>query len=153
MLSSVQPALTLVATYLMVGKKLPRHYGKFLCHALSPFLCLRKSFCRWIYCLILTIDAKFRLKLKEKGIKDDPALGDGWGHWVQSAPYQAYYKKYSHQTEVCSILVTYKLSAHSFYSQTIVTPTCALSITWGPNTLTVGKPLGSLVRYVVDIRL
>ncbi|KZP27381.1 hypothetical protein FIBSPDRAFT_928190 [Athelia psychrophila] len=31
---------------------------------------------RWIYCLILTIDANFRLKLKEKGYSADPALGN-----------------------------------------------------------------------------
>jgi len=80
-------------------------------------------------------------------------LGDGWAHWVQSAPYKAYYKKYGHQIEVCSILDMYTLLAHFFYSPTIVTLTCALLITRGPNTLTVGKLLGLLVRYVVDTRL
>jgi hypothetical protein len=49
----------------------------------------------------LTIDANFRLKLKQKGIIDDPALGDGWAHWVASKPYQAYVKKYGHLVEVC----------------------------------------------------
>lgn len=55
---------------------------------------------RWIYVLILTIDANYRLKLKEKGIKNDPALGDGWAHWVESGGYKAYVKKYGHQVEV-----------------------------------------------------
>jgi hypothetical protein len=55
---------------------------------------------RWLYALILTIDANFCLKLKDKGIKNDPALGDGWAHWVASEPYKAYYKKYGHQIEV-----------------------------------------------------
>jgi hypothetical protein len=50
--------------------------------------------------LILVIDANFRLKLKEKGIKDDPALGDGWAHWVSSKPYHAYIKEYGYQVEV-----------------------------------------------------
>src|ERR1700733_5729256 len=54
---------------------------------------------RWLYCLILVVDANFRLKLKEKGIMDDPALGDGWAHWVLSRPYQTYVKKYGHQVE------------------------------------------------------
>ena len=57
----------------------------------------------WIYALILTIDANFRLKLKEKGILNDPALGDGWAHWVQDPPYRAYIKKYGHQVEVCLV--------------------------------------------------
>jgi len=44
-------------------------------------------------------------KLKEKGINNDPALGDGWAHWVQSAPYQAYIKNFGHQVEVyCDLL-------------------------------------------------
>ena len=50
--------------------------------------------------LIVTIDANFRLKLKEKGIMNDPTLGDGWAHWVSSKPYHAYVKKYGHQVEV-----------------------------------------------------
>jgi len=40
------------------------------------------------------------LKLKEKGIKGDPALGDGWAHWVSSKPYHAYIKEYGYQVEV-----------------------------------------------------
>jgi hypothetical protein len=55
---------------------------------------------RWLYCLIITIDANFRLKLKEKGILDDPALGDGWAHWVFSKPYHEHIKKYGYQVEV-----------------------------------------------------
>jgi hypothetical protein len=57
-------------------------------------------FFRWLYCLILTIDANFRLKLKDKGFMDDPALGDGWAHWVSLKPYHEYVKKYGHQVEV-----------------------------------------------------
>jgi hypothetical protein len=55
---------------------------------------------RWLYCMIITIDACFRLKLKEKGITGDPALGDGWAHWVSSKPYLEYVKKYGYQVEV-----------------------------------------------------
>src|ERR1700730_4513596 len=55
---------------------------------------------KWLYCLILTIDANFRLKLKEKGILNDPSLGDGWAHWVSSKPYHEYVRKYGHQVEV-----------------------------------------------------
>ena len=56
--------------------------------------------CRWLYILIITIDANFRMKLKEKGILNDPALGDGWAHWTRSQPYRAYVAKYGHQVEV-----------------------------------------------------
>ena len=46
------------------------------------------------------MDANFRMKLKDKGILNDPLLGDGWAHWVTSAPYQDYLKKYGSQVEV-----------------------------------------------------
>jgi hypothetical protein len=47
------------------------------------------------------IDANFGLKLKEKGLRGDPAIGDGWAHLVSSKPYQEYVKKYGYQVEVC----------------------------------------------------
>lgn len=59
-----------------------------------------RSIHRWLYGLILTIDANFRLKLKDKGSKNDGALGDGWAYWVPEQEYQDYIAKYGHQTEV-----------------------------------------------------
>ena len=56
---------------------------------------------RWLYSLNLTIDANFRLKNKARGIEDDSPLGDGWGHWVPSEPYQEHIKQYGYQKEVC----------------------------------------------------
>jgi hypothetical protein len=53
-----------------------------------------------LYALNLTCDADFRLKNKARGIKNDPPLGDGWGHWVPEEPYQAYIEMYGDQTEV-----------------------------------------------------
>lgn len=53
-----------------------------------------------MYQLIITIDANYRLKLKEKGLVADKPLGDGWGHFVQTAPYRAYVKKYGDYVEV-----------------------------------------------------
>jgi hypothetical protein len=55
---------------------------------------------RWLYTQNLTIDADFRLKNKDCGVKNDPPLGDGWGHWVPEKPYQDYIQKYGYQTEV-----------------------------------------------------
>jgi hypothetical protein len=51
--------------------------------------------------LILTIDANFRLKLKDKGLpSNDHSLGDGWGYWVPEKGYIDYIKEYGHQHEV-----------------------------------------------------
>ncbi|KAF7440215.1 hypothetical protein PC9H_000559 [Pleurotus ostreatus] len=45
---------------------------------------------RWRYGLILTIDANFRLKNKDRHLENDKALGDGWGHWVPEGPYKSH---------------------------------------------------------------
>ena len=55
--------------------------------------------------MILTVDANFRLKSKDKGIKNDPALSDGWGYWVPNKDYHKYLEKYGVQAEV-SLLTT-----------------------------------------------
>jgi hypothetical protein len=60
----------------------------------------------WLYSLRLTIDANFRLKNKDRGIKDDPPLSDGWGHIVPETPYQEYIGKYGYQAEVSDWLRT-----------------------------------------------
>lgn len=62
------------------------------------------QFHRWLYTFLVTIDANFRLKLKDKGLKDDPPLGDGWSHMVKTKPYQAYINEYGYQVEVCHSL-------------------------------------------------
>ncbi|TDL16540.1 hypothetical protein BD410DRAFT_816721 [Rickenella mellea] len=41
----------------------------------------------WMYMLILAVDANFRLKLKDRGIKD-PELGSGWAYFVETKKYQ-----------------------------------------------------------------
>jgi hypothetical protein len=58
--------------------------------------------CSWLYSLILTIDANFRLKNKDRlKVTNSPALSDGLGHFVPEEPYQTYIKKYGFQEEVC----------------------------------------------------
>ena len=42
---------------------------------------------RWKYRLILTVDANFRMKNKERNTRDTPALGDRWAHFVPETPY------------------------------------------------------------------
>lgn len=46
------------------------------------------------------LDANFRLKSKERGIKSDPALGSGLAYYVEEEKYQEYLKTCSDQTEV-----------------------------------------------------
>ena len=43
------------------------------------------------------------MKMKARDITNDPSLGDGWSHWVTSAPFRAYVKKYGYQVEVASV--------------------------------------------------
>lgn len=57
-------------------------------------------FQRWLYSLILAVDANFRLKSKDRQIKNDPALGMGWAHWVPDNEYHAYIDQYNTQEEV-----------------------------------------------------
>lgn len=47
------------------------------------------------------------MKQKDKGIENDPPLGDGWAHWVANAPFKAYVKKYGHIVEVSQTLAAY----------------------------------------------
>lgn len=45
------------------------------------------------------LDANFRLKSKERGIKSDPALGSGLAYYVEEEKYQEHLKTCSDQTE------------------------------------------------------
>lgn len=53
----------------------------------------------WLYTLILSIDANFRLKLKDRGIKD-PELGSGWAYFVETDPYMGHLDTCEEQAEV-----------------------------------------------------
>jgi hypothetical protein len=52
---------------------------------------------------MLTIDANFRLKMRDRGILSDPPLADGWGHFVPMTQYKAYTDTYGHQAEVSQV--------------------------------------------------
>jgi hypothetical protein len=54
----------------------------------------------WQYSLIVTADASYKMKSKEKGIENDPPLGDGWSHFAPTGPYNDYFKQYGNQIEV-----------------------------------------------------
>lgn len=61
-----------------------------------------------MYALVLTIDANFKLSLKEKGIKSDPALGDGWAHWVPREEFYEYLREHGGVVEVCIVLTLFQ---------------------------------------------
>lgn len=42
---------------------------------------------RWLYTLVLAIDANFRLKSKDRGVKNDALLGPGWAYFVEPNAY------------------------------------------------------------------
>ncbi|KAF7965003.1 hypothetical protein HWV62_1144 [Athelia sp. TMB] len=42
----------------------------------------------WIFTLYLAMDANFRLKLRDRKIKNDPVLGPGWAYFVDNPPYK-----------------------------------------------------------------
>jgi len=54
----------------------------------------------WLYSLIVMADADYKMKSKEKGIENDPPLGDSWGHFAPTEPYNDYFKQYSNQIKV-----------------------------------------------------
>jgi hypothetical protein len=71
--------------------------------------------------LLLTLDANFRLKLKDKHGNQDKPLGDGWAHWVPGEDYEEYVKKYGYQQEVGSCLCI----VHSWLTSNVESPICA----------------------------
>lgn len=70
----------------------------FSCFDLFVPRCLNISD-RFIYTLFLATDANFKLRQKERGIKD-PELAPGWAYFVEEDKYQAHIKNYADQPEV-----------------------------------------------------
>ncbi len=60
---------------------------------------------RWLYMLLLAIDTNFRLKCKERGVKDDPELGGAWGQFVDGEMYEAELGKHHGDIEVRFVFV------------------------------------------------
>ena len=59
-------------------------------------------FRRFLYTLVLAIDANFRLRRRAVSSDErDPALGDGWGYFVQHEPYVEHILKHAKQDDVC----------------------------------------------------
>jgi hypothetical protein len=56
---------------------------------------------RFLYLLYIAVDANFKLKGKERGLKD-VELTPGWGAYVPQDEYTAHISNYVDQVEVCS---------------------------------------------------
>jgi hypothetical protein len=84
----------------MVGRDVP-NIDSTIIHLLYIGIVLNVDY-RWLYRLLLAIDANFRLKNKDRpGVKADAPLGDGWGHWVPENLFMSYVNAYGYQVEVC----------------------------------------------------
>ncbi|KAH7904113.1 hypothetical protein BJ138DRAFT_1119717 [Hygrophoropsis aurantiaca] len=54
----------------------------------------------WIYTLFVAMDANFRLKLRDRGIKNDNELGPGWAYFVEYTRYLRIMEQFGDQKEV-----------------------------------------------------
>ena len=51
--------------------------------------------------MLIAVDANFRLKRRAVSSNDrDPALGSGWGYFVEDTPYREHVLKYADQEDV-----------------------------------------------------
>ncbi|KAJ7062443.1 hypothetical protein B0H15DRAFT_794789, partial [Mycena belliarum] len=60
---------------------------------------------RFLYMLILAIDANFRLKNRiRKNELEDPSFGSGWGHFVNYKPYTKHLKNYIAEKDISTCI-------------------------------------------------
>ncbi|KAJ7454342.1 hypothetical protein B0H11DRAFT_2244997 [Mycena galericulata] len=60
---------------------------------------------RFLYMLLLAIDANFRLKNRMRVNEiDDPSLGPGWGYWVEPERYKRHLQKYVHEKDMSTCI-------------------------------------------------
>src|ERR1700734_383534 len=61
-------------------------------------------FTRWLYMLIVAMDANFRLRSKLRGAHNkNHTLGPGWSYFVNNGPYADFIKDYVDQEEVSAL--------------------------------------------------
>lgn len=75
-----------------------------------PFPLSSDSHSRFLYVLILALDACFRLKRRiVSSEKNDPGLGTGWSYFVEDEPYRKYLLTVTDQDEVrnCFLVMYY----------------------------------------------
>jgi hypothetical protein len=64
---------------------------------------LNTSF-RYLYLLYIAVDANFKLKGKERRLKDIELM-PGWGAYVAQDEYHSHISNYVHEVEVCHVLL------------------------------------------------
>ena len=67
------------------------------------------SLLRFLYILYISVDANFKLKGKDWGLKD-VELMPGWGPFVEESGYQAFIANYVDQPEVSSSCFSFRIS-------------------------------------------
>ncbi|KAJ7450436.1 hypothetical protein FB451DRAFT_1566624 [Mycena latifolia] len=60
---------------------------------------------KFLYMLLLAVDANFRLKNRMRANEiDDPSLGPGWGYWVEPKKYKRHVKKYVNEKDISTCI-------------------------------------------------
>ncbi|KAJ7178324.1 hypothetical protein C8R43DRAFT_871505 [Mycena crocata] len=60
---------------------------------------------RFLYMLLLAVDANFKLKNRMRTNEiDDPSLGPGWGYWVEPRRYRKHLKKYVAEKDISTCI-------------------------------------------------
>jgi len=62
-------------------------------------------FFRWIYAQFIAVDANFRLKSKNRKIRD-PELGSGWSYFVENSKYTNHVAMNPHERDVYMIYLS-----------------------------------------------
>ena len=61
---------------------------------------------RYLYTTVVALDANFRLRRRAVSNKvRNPALGSGWGYFVEDKQYRDYLKERVDNDEVCALLL------------------------------------------------
>jgi len=92
------------------GRNLPDNWekaGPLLCVVSTvPIFRYANDLIRFLYILYISVDANFKLKGKERGLKD-VELMPGWGPFVEESAYQNFLTNYVNQPEVSDHLLRF----------------------------------------------
>ena len=73
------------------------------CYGSYNWRLLTSSPHRWLYSLFLAVDVNFRLKLKDRNIKD-PEIGSGWAYFVENKQYIEHVSQSTNGPEVSAFI-------------------------------------------------
>ncbi|KZT31902.1 hypothetical protein SISSUDRAFT_994602, partial [Sistotremastrum suecicum HHB10207 ss-3] len=100
---------------------------------------------KFLYCLLLAIDANFRLKSRERNIIDSH-LCPGWGCFVESRRYMEYVNKFSDQVEINTCQSELHAVDHANKSKKGLRATGAGAVVCGRHGLVRPNGVGDLQR-------